>query len=451
MTLTDDTRRKPFHLEGNYAPTAEEITATDLEVTGTIPPSLRGRYIRNGANPITGESDHWFLGNGMLHGVELAGGRANWYRNRYVRTPRWENPQLPLFHLNDDGSVDRLASLANTHVIAHAGKILALEEGHFPWEVDRNLDTVGAWDFAGKLTRAMTAHPKICPETGEMLFFGYDVFPPYVTYHRVDREGSLVQTETIDVPGPTMVHDFNVTRNHVIFMDLPVVFDLEIAMSGGMPFRWDDDYGARLGVLPRNGKGSDIRWYEVEPCYVFHPMNSYEDDAGRIVLDVGRFPKLWAQSSDRFVEAANLHRWVIDPVAGKVAESAIDDRSAEFARVADSVVGLRHRYGYMVATGGGPDDPMGTTAIKYEVDTGRSWTHDFGTGRQPGEAVFVADPDGAGEDEGWLMTYVYDAASGRSELVIVDATDMAAQPVARIHLPSRVPFGFHGSWIPDQD
>lgn len=450
MTLTDDIRRKPFHLEGNYAPTTDEITATDLEVEGAIPPALRGRYFRNGANPLTGESDHWFLGNGMLHGVELQGGKATWYRNRYVRTPRWENPDLPLFQMNDDGSVDRLASLANTHVVAHGGKILALEEGHFPWEVDRNLDTVGVWDYAGKLRSAMTAHPKICPETGELLFFGYDVFPPYLTYHRVDRAGNLVQTETIDVAGPTMVHDFNVTRNHVIFMDLPVVFDLEIAMSGGMPFRWDDAYGARLGVLPRNGKGSDIRWYEVEPCYVFHPMNSYEDDAGRIVLDVGRFPKLWAQSSAKFAEEANLHRWVIDPVAGKVSETTIDDRSAEFARVADSVVGLKHRYGYMVATAGRPDDPLGTLAIKYEVDTGKNWTHDFGKGRQPGEAVFVADPDGTAEDEGWLMTFVYDAATTRSELVIVDATDMAAAPVARVHLPTRVPFGFHGSWIPDE-
>jgi carotenoid cleavage dioxygenase len=449
MTLADDTRSLPFHLRGNYAPVTEEITVTDLEVTGAIPPSLHGRYFRNGANPITGESDHWFLGNGMLHGVELQAGRATWYRNRYVRTPRWENPDQPLFQMSEDGTVDRVASLANTHIVAHAGRILALEEAHFPWEVDRTLDTVGVFDFAGKLRTPMTAHPKICPVTGELLFFGYDVLPPYLTYHRVNPAGELVQSEAIDVAGPTMVHDFNVTRNHVIFMDLPVVFDLELAMSGGMPFRWDENYGARLGVLPRTGVGRDIRWYEIEPCYVFHPMNAYEDGAGRLVLDVGRFPKLWGQTSEKFVEQANLHRWVIDPATGTVAESPIDDRPAEFARVADGVVGQRHRYGYMVGTSARDADPMGQAVIKYEVDTGKSWVHDFGRGRQPGEAVFVADPEGRDEDEGWLMTYVYDAATDRSELVIVDATDMAAAPVARVHLPKRVPFGFHGSWIPD--
>ncbi|MFP8874433.1 MAG: carotenoid oxygenase family protein, partial [Myxococcota bacterium] len=219
---------KPFHLQGNFAPVADELTETKLEVEGAIPPELTGLYVRNGANPATGQSDHWFLGNGMLHGVRLESGKAAWYRNRYVRTPFLEDPELE--RISPTGEIDRVASAANTHVVGHAGKILALEEGSFPWLIDSELETVGYTDYEGRLSTAMTAHPHVCPETGEMIGFGYGQLPPYLVYHRVDADGKLVQSEEITVPGPTMMHDFMITRNHSLFMDLPVVFDIEAAM-----------------------------------------------------------------------------------------------------------------------------------------------------------------------------------------------------------------------------
>jgi carotenoid cleavage dioxygenase len=438
---------KPWHLRGNLAPVSDEIEAFDLPVEGAIPPELSGLYLRNGPNPVTGVSPHWFFGNGMIHGVRLERGRAAWYRNRYVKTPLLEQPDRPL--VSGDGSIDRRNSSANTHVIAHAGKILALEEGHFPYWLTRELSTVGYWDFDGRLATAMTAHPKICPVTGEMLFFGYDFRPPYLTYHRVDADGKLAQSEPIAVPGPTMMHDWNVTRNHVVFMDLPVIFDLELAMRGTMPYRWSDEYGARLGVMPRHGSSEDVVWYEVEPCYVFHPMNAYEDGE-TIVIDVARFPSMWRKDSNDF-DSATLHRWTIDRARGRVSEQPLDDRPAEFARVADRVVGLRHRFGYMMKTGRGApgDGGFGSGLLKYDLESGRSWSHDFGPGRSGGEGVFAASAPGAGEDEGWLLTYVYDAARNASDLVILDAHDFEKPPVATVRLPRRVPAGFHGSWIPD--
>ena len=436
----------PFHLRGNFAPVTEERTLTDLEVTGSIPPELSGRFFRNGSNPRTGWSAHWFLGNGMIHGVELSGGRANWYRNRYVRTPLYETPDAP--RIAPDGSMDRTASLANTHVIAHAGKILALEEGSFPWEVSKELDTIGAHDFGGRLTTAMTAHPRICPETGELLFFGYGALPPYLVYHRVSASGELVQSEEIEVKGPTMMHDWNVTRNHVIFMDLPLVFDLELAAKGGIPIRWSDDYGARLGVMPREGTNDDVVWYEIDPCYVFHPMNAYED-GDKIVLDVSRFPKLAFGPEDEGGEPAVLHRWIIDREAEKVIEQPIDDRPADFPRVADRVVGLPHRYGYMMATGEQMED-FGQALFKYDLRTGAQQTCELGPGLSAGEPVFASAGARASEDEGWLLTFVHDAAEDRSDLAIFDATQLEQGPVARVHLPFRVPNGFHGSWIPDE-
>ena len=437
----------PIHLLGNGRPETEEQTLSELKITGTIPGELDGRFVRTGANPLSGTSAHPFFGDGMLHGVRLRDGNAEWYRNRYVQTPFITNPSIDI--LDPAVMMDMKSSKANTHVIGHAGKILALEEGHFPYEIGGDLSTVGPTDFDGALKGSFTAHPKICPVTGELLAFGYSAFEPYLRYLRVSAEGKLVQTENITVGGPTMMHDFNITRNHIIIMDLPAVFDMQLAMSGDMPIRWDDDYPARLGVMPRNGNDAQVKWYDINPCYVFHPMNSYED-GDTIVLDVARFSHMWRDSSMDF-PAPELWRWTINTNTGKVSEEQIDDQPAEFPRVADSVTGLKHRYGYMMnmSEAGTPDDPMTAAGgiLKYNRDTGERTQIEFGRGRVGGEAVFVPSANPKSEDDGYLMTYLYDAHTDTSRFVIMDASTMDNTPVASIELP-RVPNGFHGSWIP---
>jgi carotenoid cleavage dioxygenase len=432
----------PSHLRGNGRPITEERTLTELDVVGTIPPELDGRYVRNGANPLSGTSIHPFLGDGMLHGVRLRDGKAEWYRNRYVQTPFIANPSADV--MDPSMMANMAASKANTHVVGHAGKILALEEGHFPYVVDGNLETVGPTDFGGVLKGSFTAHPKICPVTGELLAFGYSAIEPYLRYLRVSADGELVQTENITVGGPTMMHDFNVTRNHVIFMDLPAVFDLKLAMQGGLPIRWDDDYPARLGVMPRDGSDRDVRWFDINPCYVFHPMNSYEDGSS-IVLDVARFPHMWRESAMDF-PSPDLWRFTIDTEAGTVREEQIDDRPAEFPRVADNVVGLKHRFGYMMAMADDPASASGAI-LKYDRETGVRSEIELGRGRSSGEPVFVPSANPKSEDDGYLMTFVYDAATDCSQFVIMDAASMDDNPVASVDLP-RIPSGFHGSWIP---
>jgi carotenoid cleavage dioxygenase len=445
MTTID--ANPPMHLRGNGRPVAEERTVTALKVSGAIPPELDGRYVRNGANPLTGMSAHPFFGDGMVHGVRLREGSIEWYRNRYVRTPFYAKPDLDI--LDPTVMTDMTASKANTHVIGHSGQILALEEGHFPYVLDGDLGTVGPTDFGGVLTGSFTAHPKICPVTGELLAFGYSAFEPYLRYLRVSADGRLVQTESITVGGPTMMHDFNVTRHHVIFMDLPAVFDLELAMRGEMPIHWDDSYPARLGVMPRNGTDADVRWYDIDPCYVFHPMNAYED-GDRIVLDVARLSHIWRDSMMDFPPPA-LWRWTIDTTSGRVHEEQIDDQPAEFPRVPDAVVGLPHRYGYMMAIPDNPnyDDPMSQTGalVKYDRHTGRRTELSLGRGHLPGEPVFAPTANATAEDDGYLMTFVYDAERDASRFVVFDAATMEATPVASVELP-RIPFGFHGSWIP---
>jgi carotenoid cleavage dioxygenase len=338
------------------------------------------------------------------------------------------------------------AGVANTHVVAHAGRILALVEISFPTEITKDLDTIGYCDFEGRLTTPMTAHPKICPRTGEMHFFGYGFMPPFLTYHCADAAGRLVKSEVIDVPGPTMIHDFAVTERHVVFMDLPVCFDFA-RVEAGMPYKWDEAYGARVGLMPRGGANGDVRWFEIAPCYVFHPLNAYEAEGGRVVVEVARYDSLWRDSAASF-GPARLHRWNIDPGSGRVAEEPLDDLAIEFPRVDERRVGLRHRYGYATCNRAGVGVEM-AGLVKYDLTTGRSEVHDFGAGRVPGEGVFVPAAPDAGEDEGWVMAYVYDRGRDRSDFVILDAADFAGKPVATVRLPQRVPYGFHGSWIAD--
>ena len=433
----------PSHLRGNGRPVTEELTLADLKVNGKIPEELNGRYVRTGPNPITGTSTHPFLGDGMLHGMRLRDGKAEWYRNRYVQTPFITDPSVDVLDLSV--MMDMKSSKANTHVMGHAGKILVLEEGHFPYVVDGQLNTVGPTDFEGALTGSFTAHPKICPTTGELLAFGYSALEPYLRYLRVSADGKLVQTENITVGGPTMMHDFNITQNNVIFMDLPAVFNLELAMTGEMPIRWDESYPARLGVMPRNGNDTQVRWFDINPCYVFHPLNSYED-GDKIIIDVARFSHMWKASTMDF-PPPELWRWTIDTVSGKVHEEQVDDRPAEFPRVADSVIGMKHRYGYLAGMSQSKNPSEASGAIlKYDRETGVRSDIEFGRGRTGGEPVFVPAANSSTEDDGYLMTYIYDASSDSSSFVIMDAASMDSEPVASIDLP-RIPGGFHGSWI----
>ncbi|MEU9443717.1 carotenoid oxygenase family protein [Streptomyces sp. NPDC048304] len=430
----------PRHLAGNYAPVLEELTARDLPVTGTLPPELNGWYVRNGPNPADAASGHWFFGDGMVHGLRIEDGHAVSYRNRWVRT-RSLTDGARMY--DDQGRRDLTAGPANTHVVRHAGRTLALVETALPYELTCDLDTKGPYDFGGRLHTAMTAHPKTCPVTGELHFFGYGILEPtHLTYHRADASGELVLSRPVEVPGATMLHDFCLTAEHVVFLDLPVVFDLELAMSGGtMPYSWDDGYGARLGVLRRDDPHGEVRWFDIGPCYVFHSLNAHDVPDGTLVLYVMRYDEIWRRTEHGRTPPGDavLWKWTVDPAAGTVREEQIDDRPGEFPRVDDRLTGLTATHGHVTCD---------NTLVRYDLTTGAVTAHDFGPDRTPGEAAFAPADDAAG-GPGWLMTYVYDAGADRSDLVVLDADDLAAGPVATVHLPARVPFGFHGNWLAD--
>jgi carotenoid cleavage dioxygenase len=448
-------------LEGSFAPVKEEITAFDLPVTGRVPTELSGRYLRNGPNPL-GLDDpnyHWFVGAGMVDGVRLRDGRAEWYRNRWVRSKavaaalgeQW--PGGPV-HENMDFA-------ANTHVIAHGGRTLAtVEAGALPYELSYELGTIGPCDFGGTLPGGFAAHTKLDHRTGELHAIAYFWAWDHVQHVVVDAAGKVIRTTDVAVPDGPMMHDFALTERYVVLLDLPVTFSLNAVSAGKeLPYVWNPDHQARVGLLPRDGSAA-VCWIEIAPCWVFHCLNAYDDDHGRVVVDLCQYDQsfdvstLWSAHGP-----VTLDRWVIDPAAGKVTQQRLDDRWQEFPRVDDRIVSRPHRYGYSViigevaravtATGDFADDAFTNALLQHDLLSGTVKAHEFGRDATVGEAVFVPSSSDGAEDDGYLMAFVHNPERGAADLVILAAQDFTSEPIARILLPARIPLGFHGSWIPD--
>ncbi len=445
------------YLEGNFAPVLEERSEDhELEVTGALPPDLDGRLLRNGPNPVATPADpadyHWFSGDGMLHAISLAGGKATGYRNRWVRTRALAGK---VSTVRPSGPMEPIDGPANTHVIRHAGTTLALCESGFPHAVSPDLSRARVHDFDAALSSPMTAHPKVDPVSGELVFFGTDPFgPPFLRYHVVDATGELTRTVELEVPRATMMHDFAVTATQAIFLDQPVIFDLALAAQGrALPYRWDAQAGSRIGVLPRQGSAADVRWITMDPSYVFHVLNAFDDPgpdgSDRIVLDVLRYDRVFDTAPGDPIASClpALFRWTIDPLARTVDETQRDDTPMEFPRIDPAVAGQAYRYGYCTRLGDDPAQPSMPGLVKIDLARDEVVRFDPGEGRACSEPVFVRATDGTGEDEGWVLSVVHDAATDRSDLVVLDATSFAGPPVATVHLPARVPFGFHGSWV----
>jgi carotenoid cleavage oxygenase len=493
------------YLEGFLAPVSAEVTATDLEVTGHIPEHLDGRYLRNGPNPaqeVDPATYHWFSGDGMVHGVALGGGKARWYRNRWVRSlsvcdalgepaPARLNPRAGMLSFG-----------ANTNVLAHAGRTLALVEGGAAnFELTDELDTVGTCDFDGTLAGGYTAHPHRDPRTGELHAVSYSFARGRtVQYSVIDNRGRARRTVDIEVSGSPMMHDFSLTEKYVVIYDLPVTFDpvqvlpaniprwlglpARLALqslvgrvrvpgpitammnrnpkhSERMPYAWNPHYPARIGVMPREGHDSDVRWFDIEPCYVYHPLNAYSEMRGGaevLVLDVVRYSRMFDRDRRGPGDTTpRLDRWTINLASGAVATECRDDRSQEFPRINETLTGGRHRFGYTVGieggflAAGGPEmAQMFTPVYKHDYATGSATVAELDPELLLGEMSFVPDPAGGpeerAEDEGVLMGYGYHRGRDEGQLVLLDAQTL--ESMATVHLPQRVPMGFHGNWAP---
>lgn len=440
------------YLEGVYAPVADELTATALTVTGTLPASLNGTYIRIGPNPVTSPNPrfyHWFAGDGMVHGVRLADGKAEWYRNRYVRSNR---VSAALGEAPAPGPRDERTDTVNTNIIGHAGKFLALvEAGGFPVALDSLLGTVAHTDLDGSLKMGgFSAHPHRDPDSGELHAICYNGGnTAFVRHVVVGTDGKVRREVAVPVSDGPMIHDCAITARFVLILDLPVTFSMPAARAGvGFPYRWNDAHPARVGLLPREGSADEVIWCDVAPAQVFHPCNAYDLPDGRVVMDVAVHDRMFDEERPTGPGATTVtfERWTCDPVARRVDRQIIDTLPQEFPRFDERLTGKPYRYAYCVTLAEAGDV---SGVIAHDLETGDRKLHDFGRGRIPGEFVFVPRHPDAGENDGWLMGLVVDVRRAATDLVLLDARDITAPPVAVVALPQRVPLGFHGNWIAD--
>jgi carotenoid cleavage dioxygenase len=449
-------------LSGLMAPVADERNDLDLEVIGRLPSGLKGMFVRNGPNPQFSPDGayHPFDGDGMIHALYLDGGKAR-YRNRWIESRgllaerkrgRACYGSVAEFRLPEQEILDEAGMMknnANTNFVRHAGRYLALMEAAPPTELSRELETRGEFDFGAKLEGPMTAHPKIDPRTGEMHFFGYGPFPPYLRYHVADASGELVRSVAIDLPASVMIHDFALTENYALFFDTPGIFDLSAMMEGKPGVRWEPERGSRIGVLPRRGAAEEIRWFEIDNCYVVHFWNAWDHD-GVIEIHAPVFEEmpggLQFETPDQLQEALPW-RWSLDLASGRVTNEQTDDRTGEFPRINDQYVSGRHRYQYNTLARSWAFEFDFHGVVKYDIESGSAEQYIYGDRAVSGEHVFAPDSAGQNEDDGWLMSVVNDPDTSRSELCVIDARDVSAGPVARVVVPRRVPLGFHANWF----
>lgn len=440
----------PF-LSGVHTPMTEEKTLTELAVTGTIPAALDGRYLRIGPNPVEADPQgyHWFVGDGMVHGIALENGKALWYRNRWIRS---HAVGAALGVHPAPGPRRGHGDTVNTNVVDIAGRTWALvEAGSYPVELSDTLEDQAYNAFDGTLAGSFTAHPHRDPLTGEHHAIAYEGTDPNVVRHIVlSAEGKVVREAPIAVEHGPSIHDCAFTARFAIILDLPVTFSMKALIGGHrFPYQWNPAHRARVGLLPRDG--TSVLWCDVDPCYVFHTANAYDGEDGRVILDVVAYDHMFAESLKGPDAAGRFERWTIDPVARSVQRRIVDASPQEFPRPDERRLGQPYRYAYTMAV---PDDDneqfIGATRLfKHDLETGARHVHEFGDGRLPGEFVFVpAAPDSA-EDEGWMVGLVIDRANETTALVILDARDFEGSPVASIRIPHRVPPGFHGNWLPN--
>ena len=460
----------PF-LSGNYAPVMEENVAAITEVIGKIPKDLNGHFLRIGPNPVyvaDPASYHIFDGDGMIHAVQFEDGQAT-YRNRFVDTEglRKERAKGTWIWKGMAGMADfakgvpmpeegPMKNTANTAMVYHNNTLYALMEAAPPHKITLpDLGTEGEETFGGKLKHPFTAHPKVDAVTGEMMTFGYAPFPPFLTYSVISPAGELVHSTPITLPKGVMMHDCAITERYTIFLDMPITFDFQRAVNGGLMLDWEPENGSRLGVVPRYGVDADVKWFDVDLSMVFHVSNAWEEGDEIVVQasrslrsDISRATENAGTQADMRDQLGQLYEWRLNMKTGKATERHLDTAHyCDFTRINEDLVGRKHRYTY-AARFDPTHDALFDAALKHDGTTGEIAVHALGQGRWGGEGVFAKRDGAIEEDDGYVILFVHDDAQMRSECLVLDAKAFDSPPVARLILPHRVPFGFHAGWIP---
>ncbi|MEM7135655.1 MAG: carotenoid oxygenase family protein [Myxococcota bacterium] len=456
------------YLRGLYAPTIHESEATELPIEGELPRDLYGAYVRNGPNAVLEPPNdyHWFDGDGMVHAVYFRNGVAS-YRSRQVPTAAlaedlsaqkatWAGVMGPLSSTR--GFVPK--DTANTDVVWHHGKLLALWYlcGE-PYALDpTTLAPMGVDTFANTRTTTVSAHPKVDPRTGELVWFTLSDFePPHMTYGVCAADGRVTHQVPIDLPGARAPHDITITKRYSILHDFPFFHDPDVVRRHGYRVvRFHRELPTRFGVLPRHGDTHDVRWFEFEPGYVLHMVNAWEE-GDWIIMD-GCFepdPTIVRRPGDGELASmlgnlrvrAHMHRWRMNMASGACHEEPLDDLNVEFPLPDTERYGEKTRYSYVQYL---PEDMYTAefrALVKYDHDDGSCTRYDYPDGWYGSEAPFAGRRDTASEDDGYVVT-IMTHRDGHSEAWVFLATEIERGPITQVRLPRRVPAGFHAKWIP---
>lgn len=456
------------YLDGPFAPVKTEDTFTDLKIVGELPRDLHGIYVQNSPNPRFQPEGryHWFDGDGMVHGIHLADGRAT-YRNRYIRTRDFQS-EGDSGRALWGGLMDKIGETprgpdkdtANTDLEWHAGKLLALWWlGGDPMVLSApGLETLGVASFASGMTGGVAAHPKVDRRTGEMMFFDYSPYEaPFLSYGVVSAEGELVHRQPIEVPGPRLFHDIAITANFTILMDLPMLWRRESLAHGRRSVDFDPELPSRFGLIPRHG--GDVRWFEAPSCYVYHTINAWEEGdevvlwGCRIDNPIPKVPHSQEPEIPRLYflrMAPYLWEWRMNVKTGQITERQVDDVRTEFPRIHDGMLGQKTRYAYSARLAKRPQ-LLFDGVIKYDLTDGSSQTLVWPEDHVASEAVFVPREGATEEDDGYLVAYLQNLRDATTSLVVANAKDPDADPICRVELPRRIPIGFHACWVPGSE
>ncbi|MEG0486787.1 MAG: carotenoid oxygenase family protein [Acinetobacter sp.] len=441
-------KESSFYHKKLYQP-VEEQTVTTLQVSGTIPHHLNGLLLRIGSNPIYTQRPslfEWYLGDGMIHALQLQEGKATWFRSTMIATDQVQRlKQKPFIQGFRRGAHD----VVNTNIFQHAGKLWAvIEAGAFPICLNDQLQAERYQLFNSDADLPFTAHPRKDPKTGHLHAISYDALDGKNAYYQViDENGELIHVTQILLQHGPMIHDCLITQQDVLVFDLPLTFSTKRLLQGAsVPYQWDKQHQARIGILPKYGKADQIQWINLEPCFVFHAANAFRDQDNRIILDVLVHQEDFehAQHAAYELQNAKLERWIIDPDMQTIKRSVLDSRIQEFPKIDERFTGSPYRYLYTL---GFPQTDLFNCLYIHDLEMKTCVTYDFGTQWAIGEVTFVAENQQSPEGHGYLMAYLHHVEGNAAKAVILKVNGLAIQRQAEIDLTVHVPLGFHCNWV----